>query len=162
GAERPAQQYRRRPAAPRRLARVEQDGLAGAGERVAEVRAALRAHGVGRDGHHRADLLDQQVVGVVAHACRLGGEVLAEEASVLGPWLPRASSSTMLSASTTLRATSAVAWSFGTNWADRQASTGKPTASSGANSSSAAEPGKATDSGSAPRASRAWWLVPRS
>ena len=88
--ERPTQQDRRRPAAARRLAQVEQHRLPRARQRVAQVCARGRADRVRGDRHQGADLLDQQVVRVVADLRGLAGEVLAEEADLLaaGPVQP--------------------------------------------------------------------------
>ena len=83
-------------------------------------------------------------------------------ASALGPWSPWLSSSKMLSACTSPRRTIATAFSFEMCRALNTASTGKSTASSGANSSSALGPGKTVVSASAPKVRNACQLSPSS
>ena len=50
---------------------------------MADVGAGVRADVVGGGRDHRAELLDEQVVGVVGDLGSLGGEVLGEEAVLL-------------------------------------------------------------------------------
>ncbi len=83
-------------------------------------------------------------------------------ASALGPWSPWLSSSKMLSACTSPRRTIETAFSFEMCRALNTASTGKSTASSGANSSSALGPGKTVVSASAPKVRNACQLSPSS
>ena len=84
-AERAGEQDRRRPPRPRRLGDVEAHRPRAAGERAADVDAAVRAGLVRADRHQRAELLDRQHVGVVAHRAAVRARQVIEEQRGLQP-----------------------------------------------------------------------------
>ncbi len=88
GPERAGQQHRGRPAAARGLGEVELDRLRVPGDGVADIDAALRARAVAADRHQRAELLDRQHVGVVAHAPAVRARQVVEEQRRLQPERP--------------------------------------------------------------------------
>ena len=79
GPERAGQQDRRRTPRPRGLGDVEAHRPRPAGQRAADVDAALRARLVRPDRHQRAELLDRQHVGVVAHRAAVRARQVIEE-----------------------------------------------------------------------------------
>ena len=77
--ERPGEQDRRRSPGPRRLGDIEAHRAGAAGQRAADVDAALRPGLMGADRHQRAELLDRQHVGVVAHDPAVRPRQMVEE-----------------------------------------------------------------------------------
>ena len=67
----------------RRVREVEQDRLARRGQRVADVRTRFGAGRMRGRGHHRSELLDEQVVVVAGRAGRLTGKVGYEQGELV-------------------------------------------------------------------------------